>query len=111
MGILNAHKQKTIAKKLAPIIQRYKEIDKMFDMDLEVNQVKTLSIELAGSFMDVLQLCSKYGFPKEKVKTYAQVCSELKTKINSTDEEQKLNDYSNYLLTNFNSLVKSLGIL
>lgn len=110
MSILSAYKQRELAKHLVPIINRYKEIDKMFDMDLKIDQVKALSIELAGLFMDVLQLSSKYGFPKEKVKTYAQVCLDLKNKIKSTDEEKKLNGYANYLLANFNSLIKVMGI-
>ena len=108
MGILDAYKQKKLAKQLAPIIKRYKEIDNMFNLDLEINQSKTLSVELADKFIEVVQICGKYGFPKAD--EYVRVYNGLKNKIKATEDEDILSNYINYLLSNFDTLIKKMGI-
>lgn len=108
---LNTFKQKRLAMRVAPILKRYKEIDDRFDQELKVEEVKTLSIELADRFLEVIRLCSKYGFPKEKAETFTAVCIDLERKITTTESEKELNEYANYLLTNFKTLAHNIGVL
>ena len=103
--VLNSFKQKRLAMRIAPIIKRYKEIDDRFNQDLKVEEVKTLSIELSDRFLEVIRLCGKYGFDKDKVDIFSEVCIKMKDKIESTDSEKELNECANYLLTNFKVLV------
>ena len=97
--------------RVAPILKRYKEIDSRFDEELKVEEVKTLSIELADRFLEVIRLCGKYGFDKGKVDIFSEVCVNMKDKIESTEVSEKdLNGYANYLLTNFKALVQNIGV-
>ncbi|KKL99264.1 hypothetical protein LCGC14_1816080, partial [marine sediment metagenome] len=105
--MLDTYKQKRLAKQLAPIIKRCKEIDKIFDTDLEISQAKVLGIELADLFIEVVQICGKYGFRKSKM--YTQVCNGLKERLKATKDEDLLSDSVNYLLSNFNSLIVTMG--
>ncbi|KKM13322.1 hypothetical protein LCGC14_1717450 [marine sediment metagenome] len=103
-------KSKEIAVKLATKIQRYKGIKTMLDMKLEMDQVKVLGVELADILNDSIFVACQYGFPKQKGKVFAKVCIDLKGSINRTESEADLNKYVQYLLTQFGSLTKILGI-
>lgn len=103
-------KQKSLAKKLAPIFARYREIDKQFNKELNIDEVKALDIELADKFIEVIGVCRKFGFPKSKGRTYLNVCVEIKQNVQKANGEKDLNKYTNYLLGQFEALAKNIGI-